>query len=86
MPPLGPPADTDPRAWQVYLGLMRDMPAHQKLARVFELNELVRSLMKSELQAQHPDWTEEDIFLGVAAKCIGEDLVRAAYGKAAPRG
>jgi hypothetical protein len=84
MPAPQPPADTDPRAWAIQVQLMREMPGDRKLAAALELSATVRRMMASQIRAVHPDWTDEDVFLAVAERSIGRELVKAAYGKTAP--
>jgi hypothetical protein len=82
--PLRPPADTDIRAWELYIGLIWRMTPEQKLARVFELNRRARAAQEEAIRRTHPDWSERNVILLAAARRFGEDLVRKAYSWSPP--
>jgi hypothetical protein len=72
-------SDTDPEAREVYLGLHREMQPGERLAQVFELCEFQDSLQTSNVRAMYPRADEREIFLRVAARRLGRDLMIAAY-------
>lgn len=72
-------ADTDPKTLSVYIQLHRDMPESQRLARVFELCEFQQSLQFASVRAAYPQANEEEVFLRVAARRLGRDLMIKAY-------
>jgi len=81
---LHPPADTDARAWELYIGLIRGMPPEQKLARVFDLNRRARAAQEDAIRRVHPHWSGRDIILFAAARRFGKDLIRRAYSWSPP--
>ena len=55
-----------------YLEILRGMTAEQKLQKVFELSEMVKSLFREGLRKRFPDATEEElhrIYLERLEKC-----------------
>jgi hypothetical protein len=62
-------SDTDPQAREVYLNLFRATTPSERVARVFELCEF-----------QYPGADDREVFLRVAARRLGRDLMIAAYG------
>jgi len=72
-------ADTDPDALRVYLDLYREMPPANRLARVFELCDFQQSLQVADVRAAFPAAGEREIFLRVAARRLGRDLMIEAY-------
>lgn len=72
-------SDTDPKALEVYLKLHREMTPGERLARVFELCEFQRSLQMANVRAAYPNAGEEELFLRVAARRLGRELMIAAY-------
>ncbi|HZL56493.1 MAG TPA: hypothetical protein VFC21_05400 [Bryobacteraceae bacterium] len=73
-------ADTSPDALRVYLDLHRRMAPGERVSRVFELCEFQESLQVASVRAMHPDASEREIFLRVAARRLGRDLMIRAYG------
>jgi hypothetical protein len=78
------PADTSPEAWQVYLDIQRRMSPGEKLARVFELTEMVRDSARQALRRRFPQADDREIFLRYARTALGDDLFRRAYGDVLP--
>jgi hypothetical protein len=72
-------SDTEPRALEVYLKLQREMTPGERLARVFELCEFQGSLQIANVRASYPKASEREIFLRVAARRLGRELMIAAY-------
>ena len=57
---------------QLYIQILRRMTPEQKLQKVFELSEMVKSLFREGLRQRFPDATEEElhrIYLERLAKC-----------------
>ena len=73
-------ADTHPDALRVFLDLNHRMSAQQKYDRVIEMYETMNATCAAEERRMHPDAEEREIFLRVAARRLGWDLVRRAYG------
>ena len=72
-------ADTTPEALSVYIELHRAMSQSERLARVFELGQFQHSLQVADVKLNYPDADEEEVFLRVAARRLGRDLMIQAY-------
>jgi hypothetical protein len=72
--------DTDRKALEVYLGLYREMEPGERLARIFELCDLQESLQMSDVRANFPEADEREVFLRVASRRLGRDLMIRVYG------
>ncbi len=57
---MGKPAETPPEAYRVYIQALRNMTPEQRLARAFELTEMVRALFRQGLRSRFPDLPEDD--------------------------
>jgi hypothetical protein len=58
--------------YQAYLQILRSMTLDQKLAKVFELSEMTKSLFREGLRLRFPDATPEELhqtYLDRLAKC-----------------
>ena len=64
----------------MFLNIQRRMSPGEKMARAFELTEMVRDAATEALWRRHPDAHEREIFLRYARTTLGEDLFRRAYG------
>lgn len=73
-------SDTDPRAMEVFVDLHRRMPVSQKVARVFEMSEMVLRLSEAGVRQRHPEASEREVFLRMAALHLDRDLMMRAYG------
>jgi hypothetical protein len=74
------PADTSPEAWKVFLDIQRRMTPGEKLARVFEHSDFVRSLTMAGIRRRHPGSSEREVFLRFARQTLGEELFGRVYG------
>jgi hypothetical protein len=72
--------DTDRKALDVYLGLHREMEPGDRLARVFELCGMQESLQQANVRATFPAAGDSEVFLRVAARRLGRNLMIQAYG------
>ena len=73
-------SDTDPKALEVFLDLQRKMPAGEKIARVFEMNELLWRMAEAEERRLHPQADDREIFLRLAARHLDRDTMLKVYG------
>ena len=73
-------SDTDPRAMEVFVDLHRRMPASQKVARAFEITEMLLRLSLSDVRRQFPEASEREVFLRMTARHLDRDLMIRAYG------
>ena len=78
------PADTSPEAWQVFLDIQNRMSPREKLARAFELTEMVREAARQALRRRFPEADDREIFLRFARTSLGDDLFQRAHGDVLP--
>jgi hypothetical protein len=72
--------DTDPRAMEVWLSLLRAKTPGERIMMAFELSEFAVKVAESGVRARHPDASEREIFLRSAALRLPRDLMIRAYG------
>ena len=77
-------ADTHPDALRDFLDLNHGMSAQQKYDRVVEMYETMNATCAAEERRLRPDADEREIFLRVAARRLGWDLMRKVWGRAPP--
>ena len=80
MPPHPPEfSDTDPRAMEVWLDLMRRMPPGDKLAAVLNLTTLAIRASEAGVRADHPGAGEREVFLRAAARRLPRETMIRVY-------
>jgi hypothetical protein len=72
--------DTDPRAMEVWLELLRQMPAGEKLAVVLSGAQFVLQLYEMGVRRMHPQASDQEVLLRVAARHLPRELMIRAYG------
>jgi hypothetical protein len=72
--------DTSTNADRVQFDLLRAMSYEQRLALMTDLTLAVQRLAFGGLRARHPDATDDEIWLRLAARRLGADRVRTVYG------
>jgi hypothetical protein len=73
-------ADTGPKALRTYLDINHRMPAQQKFQIVVEMYETTMATYAAQERKLHPEADDREIFLRVAARRLGSDVVRRVYG------
>ena len=73
-------ADTDPRAMEVWLNLLRAKTPGERMLMAFELSEFAVAMSESGVRARYPEASEREIFLRSAALRLPRDLMIRAYG------
>jgi len=73
-------ADTNPKAEQVQIELLRRTPAWCKIQIIAQLNETVKLLALSGLCQRHPDVSEEQLHRMLADLILGEARAAQVYG------
>ena len=73
-------SDTNPKAEQVQIELLRRVPAWRKIQMVSQLNETVRTLALSGLRQRHPNASPELLRRMLAYQVLGEALAEKVYG------
>jgi hypothetical protein len=72
--------DTDPRAMEVWLDLLRRMPAGEKLGATLNASQFLLQLYEMGVRRLHPDANDREVLLRVAARHLPRELVIRAYG------
>lgn len=72
--------DTDPRVMEVWLDIQRRMPPGEKLRAVLEASAFVLSMYEAGVRLDHPDASDREVLLRVAARHLSRDLMIRAYG------
>ena len=72
--------DTDPAAMEVWLDLLRKMPAGEKLGAVFGASDLLLSFFEMGVRRMYPSASDDEVRMRVAARHLPRELVLAAYG------
>ena len=73
-------ADTDPRAMEVWLDLLRRMPPGEKLSATLNASQFLLQLYEMGVRRLHLDANDREVLLRVAARHLPRDLVIRAYG------
>jgi hypothetical protein len=68
------PKDTDIEVFAKYLKIQSRLSIEEKSRIVTELNENMRSLLKTGIKMQHPDWTDQQIIHEVIRRVYGVDV------------
>jgi hypothetical protein len=77
-----PPAfqDTDPRALEIWMNVLRSKTPGERIEIAFNLTEFALQMAESGVRARFPGAPEREIFLRCAALRIPRDLMIRAYG------
>jgi len=73
-------ADTDPRALEVWLDVIRQKTPGERIMMVFELTDFALKMAESGVRARFPEASEREIFLRCAALRLPRDLMTKVYG------
>ncbi len=73
-------SDTDPRAHEIQMELLRSKTPDERLAMVFSMIEFALQMAESGVRARYPGASEREIFLRCAALRLPRDLMVRAYG------
>jgi hypothetical protein len=72
--------DTDPRAMEVWLELLRAMTPGERLGATFKATEFVLQSWESEVRSSFPDAEEAEVRLRVAARHLPREVMIQVYG------
>jgi hypothetical protein len=75
-----PYSDTDPRAMEVWLDLLRRMPAGKKIESVFALSRMAIQFSEAGVRMAYPEADDSEVFLRTAARRLSRDLMIQVYG------
>ena len=72
--------DTDPKALEVFLALQRKMTGPEKIAAVFQMNEMLWELAESSVRQQYPQACDREVFLRTASRFHDRETMKRVYG------
>jgi len=72
--------DTDPRAMEVWLDVIRRKTPGERIMMAFELTDFALKMAESGVRARYPEASEREIFLRSATLRLPRDLMIRAYG------
>jgi hypothetical protein len=72
--------DTDPRAREVWLELLRKMGPEERLAQALHLSELGLRVSEAGVRLAYPEASEREVFLRAAARQLPRETMIRAYG------
>jgi hypothetical protein len=75
-----PYTDTDPRAMEVWLDLLRRMPPGKKIESVFSLNRMAIQFSEAGVRIAYPNADDREVFLRAASRRLSRDLMIRVYG------
>jgi len=73
-------SDTDPRAMEVWLRVLRGKSAGERILIAFELSDFAIRMAESGVRARYPGASEREVFLRTAALRLPRELMIRAYG------
>lgn len=73
-------ADTSPAALRTYLDINHRLPAEKKFLLVVEMYETMMATYARQERTLHPEASDREIFLRVAARRLGWEVVKRVYG------
>jgi hypothetical protein len=73
-------SDTHPDALRVYLDIQSRIPPGQKLQRIAEMYDAMIALQTAEVRRLYPQADDREVFLRVAARRLGSELMAKVYG------
>lgn len=72
--------DTHPEALRVFLDLNHRLPVERKIEQIIEMYETINATYAAQERQEHPEADDREIFLRVAARRLGREIVKRAYG------
>jgi hypothetical protein len=72
--------DTNPKAEAILIRLLREAPPWRKLEMVGQMNEAVKTMMRSGLKERFPNDTPEMLQRRLADLLLGTELAQKVYG------
>lgn len=72
--------DTDPRAMEVWLELLRQKAPGERLAATLDLADLALKMAEAGVRKMHPQAPDREVFLRVAARHLPRELMIRAFG------
>ncbi len=73
-------ADTDPRALEVWLDLLRQKKPGERVSAALWLTDLTFKMAEAGVRALYPDASSREVFLRAAARRLSRDSMLRCYG------
>jgi hypothetical protein len=73
------PLDTTEEADRIQFEIWRTMSADEKLRRIFECSELLRTTFEDGIRDRHPGYTDHDVRMARIRHELGDALFRQVY-------
>lgn len=73
-------SDTDPRAMEVWLDLLRQKAPGERLAATLGLADFALKMAAAGVRGSYPHASDREVFLRVAARHLPRELMIQAYG------
>lgn len=74
------PLDTPKKVWDLQFELLRRKTGAERLEMMRQMTLAVQQLAMAGLRARHPELTDDELWLKLAAHRLGADVVRKVYG------
>ncbi len=74
-------SDTSPEARAVQDEILRKLTPADRLQIVSDLTVGIQNMAFAALRQEHPDLSDDEIWLILAARRLGDDVVRRVYGR-----
>jgi len=78
---VNPSTETSAAARSVQVELLRRMSPMERLRRMTELTLAVQQIAFAELRRRHPQAPDDELWLRLAVRRLGRDVVRTVYGR-----
>lgn len=75
------PMDTSKKAWDLQFAILRQKTPEERLEMARQMTLFVQRLAFDGLRAQYPDLPDDELWLKLAARRLGADVVRKVYGR-----
>jgi hypothetical protein len=72
--------DTDDKTLRAWTQITRKRSPSQKVRQVFEMCEMMDGLQRADVRRTHPEADEREVFLRVAERRLGPEIVSKVYG------
>ncbi|HVG23012.1 MAG TPA: hypothetical protein VND45_02560 [Thermoanaerobaculia bacterium] len=75
------PLDTSKKAWDLQFELLRRKTPEERLQMARDMTLAVQRFAFAGLRVNYPDLPDDELWLKLAARRLGTDLVRKVYGR-----
>ncbi|HVE72538.1 MAG TPA: hypothetical protein VNI54_14330 [Thermoanaerobaculia bacterium] len=75
------PMDTSKKAWDLQFELLRRKTGEERLEMARQMTLFVQQLAFAGVRQRHPELTDDEIWLKLAAARLGADVLKKVYGR-----